>query len=157
LVSSSVDAKIVPAQSAWPYEKLFKHADLVVIVRPIRVREALAKDAPKPPRDYETRWTAIITTFEVLSVVKGTHENRRLTICHFMWHPKARRVNNGPELACFHNRAEEGETVKSSGVKKKDYMLFLKKDKAGRLEFVSGPINPDVSVIELQRGTSSDD
>jgi hypothetical protein len=49
----------------WPYDKLFKHADLVVIVLPLSVRDATAKDKAVPPGDHYFL-AGVVTNFKVL-------------------------------------------------------------------------------------------
>jgi hypothetical protein len=132
----------------WPYDKLSKHASLVVIVQPLAVREAKAKDGLKFPGGGARVLTGIVTTFKVLAVVKGEHKNEKLEIAHFRVKDGV-IIANGPLLVYFHNRPGKGETVETSGVIKKNFMLFLKKDKSGRLEFVSGQMDPSLSVREM--------
>jgi hypothetical protein len=128
----------------WPYDKLFKHSELVVIVNALEVREAKKEDRAKPPAKY---LTGVVTTFDVLHVVKGKQEKKKLEIIHFRLDYGA-SINNGPKLVTFHTGA-----LTVNGVTNKDYayMLFLRKGKDGRLTFVSGQIDTVLSVKQILR------
>ncbi len=138
---------------SWPYEKLFKHADLVVVVKPLSVRDATAKDKAVPPPGTRSYLTGIVTNFKVLVVVKGEHKEKELAIVHFrLKEDKAGLVGNGPLLVSFPTKREKGQLGGFGPVgwpgpgRQQDYMLFLKKGKEGRLEFVSGQFDPALSV-----------
>jgi hypothetical protein len=130
----------------WPYEKLFKRADLIVIVKPLEVREANIQDDAKPPQDY---LTGIVTKFKILHVVKGEFKKDNLEIVHFRL-KKDRRVMNGPLLVSFQKKAVKlkDEDLKIE-VKDWEYMLFLKQEKDGRLNFASGQFDPALSVKQM--------
>jgi hypothetical protein len=126
----------------WPYEKLFKHSTLVVVVKPLSVREATAKDGTVPSDRRDTQ-TGIVTSFKVLVVVKGEYKQTDLDLFHFRRKKSHKLVFNGPNLVSFFKKALDPEDSLRT---EKDHMLFLKKNKAGRLEFVSGQIDPILSV-----------
>jgi hypothetical protein len=124
----------------WPYEKLFKNATLVVVVKPLATREATAKDKAVPPHDYHDYLTGVVTRFKVIVVVKGEYKDKDdLNILHFRLKTKKeggrRWIIDTPWLASFPNKESND-----------DYLLFLKKGKDGRMEFVSGQLNPALSV-----------
>jgi len=137
----------------WPYERLFKEADLVVIATAV---------SSKDTRDtfIDKRWPLDFvgqsTTFDVLQVVKGKYTEKKLDILHFKF-GKRRDKETGPVLIrdgpTFVNFPTEPAEVKVGGVffdkSKIEYMLFLKKAADGRYEPVSGRIDPDFSVREL--------
>ncbi len=132
----------------WPYDKLFKHAELVVIVRPISVREAKAGEAADPPASY---LTGVVTNFRVLHVVKGQYADKNLDLVHFRINPKFDGViGNGPSLVAFHTQeiAISGKSW-SGGTGYPEYMVFLKKQQDGRFTFVSGQFDPELSVKQL--------
>jgi len=60
-------------------------------------------------------------------------------------------VNDGPSLVRF--RTKRGLSIRTKTIKaaagKPDYMLFLKRNKDGRYEPVSGRIDPRLSVKEI--------
>jgi len=131
----------------WPDDKLFKHAELIVCVKFLKVREAKKEDRAIPAGASATYQTGVVTTFDVLHVVKGKQEKKKLEIVHFRLDYGA-RINNGPKLVTFHTGA-----LTVNGVTNKDYayMLFLRNGKDGRLTFVSGQIDPVLSVKQILR------
>jgi hypothetical protein len=129
----------------WPFDKLFKHAELVVIVRPLSVRDATAKDKAVPPgnRDY---LAGVVTTFKVLHVVKGAYKEEKFDLVHFKRKEGARLPANGPLLVSFQTK---GVKIGDSWYRHSEYMLFLKADNDKRLAFVSGQFDPELSVKQL--------
>jgi hypothetical protein len=134
---------------SWPYDKLFQRADLAVIVRPLSVRDAVAKDKAQPPEGQEQYLIGVVTKFKVLQVVKGEYKPSELELVHFRMKPRAEVVINGPLLASFHTKSVHSEGNGWSGGAKPDYMLFLKRDKDGRFTFVSGQFDPQLSVKQV--------
>jgi hypothetical protein len=131
----------------WPYEKLLKHADIVVIAQPISVRPADSKI--QMPRGLDKAgYYSVVTHFKILAMVKGVYKGEQLGITHFQVKEGAKPVDNGPVLVYF-QRTRKQVKNESSDVRKKDYVLFLKKDKAGHPTFVSGQIYPGFSVKVL--------
>jgi hypothetical protein len=131
----------------WPYDKLFKTADLVVIVQPLSVRDAAEKDKAVPPygRDY---LVGIVTNFKVLHVVKGEYKETELELVHFKMKPGS-HIGNGPLLVSFHTGSIAIRGNGWSGGAANDYMLFLKSNKEKRLDFVSGQFDPELSVKQM--------
>jgi hypothetical protein len=123
----------------WPYEKLFKHADLVVVVKPLTVRKAEKTDNARPPDDCDYL-TGVVTNFQVLLVVKGQWKDKTMEMVHFRM-KEGKVVLNGPLLVAFPTGDKKGRALIA-----KDCLLFLKKGKDGRLTFVSGQFDPALSV-----------
>jgi hypothetical protein len=130
----------------WPDDKLLKHADLVVIVKALHVREAKKEDRATPPGASGTYLTGVVTTFNVVHVVKGKQEKKKLDFIHFRLKDGV-RISNGPLLAAFHT-----DKLDRNGVRCVEYYykLFLKKDKDGRLTFVSGQCDSELSVKRVK-------
>jgi hypothetical protein len=130
----------------WPYEKLFKRAELIVIVKPIEVRDANSQDSAKPPEDY---LEGVATKFKLLHVVKGEQKQDKLEVVHFKL-KKGTQIGNGPLLVSFHTKpfALEGDGW-ARNVTESTYMLFLKREKDERLNFVSGQFDPALSVKQI--------
>jgi hypothetical protein len=146
LVASHLHARVI---EHWPYDKLFKHADLVVIVRPLSVRDATAKDKAVPPgkRDY---LVGVVTNFKVLHVVKGAYKEENLELVHFKYKKDLKiGIINGPGLVSFHTKEINLSGDTWAGRVQNEYMLFLKRGKDKRLEFVSGQVDPELSVKQL--------
>src|SRR5262245_9067241 len=97
----------IPARQIadWPYDKLFKHADLVVIVLPVSVRDAAEKDKAVPPRGMEDYLVGVVTSFKVLHVVKGDYKEKKLDLVHFKLNKKGMMIGNGPSLVSFHTKS----------------------------------------------------
>jgi hypothetical protein len=129
----------------WPYDKLFKHADLVIIAKPVAVREARKDDGATPPKGHADILTGVVTTFEILHVVKGEYKPKKMDLIHFRLKTGV-HIGNGPMLVKFHTKAMDLSGKSWAGIVSSDYMLFLKKDKDGRFEPVSGQLDPALSV-----------
>jgi hypothetical protein len=138
----------------WPYDRLFKEADLVVI--------AVAEDT----KDTKDRFTAegwkleLVgqeTTFIVRSTLKGKMaREQKLKVLHFRLQ-KGQLVSNGPLLVIFRSKpltlnGTINRRVFKAGVAQPDYMLFLRARPDGRYELVSGQFDPALSVRELHPG-----
>jgi hypothetical protein len=132
----------------WPYDKLFKHADLVVIVKPLSVRDATEKDKAAPPEAGKDYLVGIVTKFAVLHVVKGEYKEKELGIVHFKL-KKGVVVGNGPLLASFYTKRLSISGDFGAATMKPEYMLFLKKQEDGRFTFVSGQFDPELSVKQM--------
>jgi hypothetical protein len=132
----------------WPYDKLFKNADLVVILKPVSVRDATEKDKAVPPDPGKDFMVGIVTKFKVLHVVKGEYKEKELELIHFKLKEGA-MVNNGPVLVSFHMKSVSIKGDDWAGGAANDYMLFLKAGKDKRLDFVSGQFDPDLSVKQM--------
>jgi hypothetical protein len=130
-------ARFLPS---WPYEKLMKEADLVVIAKPTK-SEASADEPPKHQWQYE--FVGQNTTFDVKYTLKGKLDEKQIKVLHFKWgklktgfdpkDPFSHIIDDGPLLVAF--------DIKDAP----EYLLFLKKMNDGRYEPVSGKIDPRLS------------
>ena len=145
LVSGSCLARGI---ESWPYDKLFKNSDLVIIVKPLSVRDATEQDKAIPPDDGKDFLVGVVTSFEVLHVIKGERKEKKLDLVHFKLKEGA-IIKNGPLLISFHTKPlrikADGWTAHAGD----EYMLFLKSGKDKRLEFVSGQFDPELSVKQV--------
>jgi hypothetical protein len=132
----------------WPYDKLFKRADLVIIAKAVAVRDARKEDRATPPKGSADILTGVVTTFEVLQVVKGEYKPNKIHLVHFRL-KKGVEILNGPSLVKFHTKPTNLKGDGWSGFAGHDYMLFLKKDKGERIEPVSGQFDPSLSVKQV--------
>jgi hypothetical protein len=130
----------------WPYDRLFKEADLVVIAEAVAVAAA---DETTTDNLWKEKFIAVVTTFEIRAQLKGKLEGEKLEVLHFRL-PKDLLIENGPCLVSFRL---EGVPIRTKTAKmdlgKPEYLLFLKKGKGGRYEPVSGRTDPALSVREL--------
>jgi hypothetical protein len=136
-------ARLIPS---WPYDKLFREADLVVLARP--VSSADSGEVTKH-NSWKVDFVGVNTKFEARAVLKGKLEGGRLTVLHHRL-PDGVAVVNGPLLVSFRLRGLFITTNTAKvGLGRPDYLLFLKKRADGRYEPVSGPVDPELSVREV--------
>jgi hypothetical protein len=149
LVATSGDG-LARQRDPWPYPKLFKEADLVIIVKAISTREAKADDGAHPPEQYRDFLEGIVTRLKVVHVVKGDYVQEKLDLVHFRYKKVTKPVIDGPSLVSFHSKPIpiQGDFW-SASITEPEYMLFLKKSKDGRFTFVSGQVDPDQSVRQM--------
>jgi hypothetical protein len=130
----------------WPYEKLLKEADVVVIGKAVTSKDTkdVSKDNP-----WKVEFQAVETTFSVEAGLKGKVEGDKLTVLHYKLKPGV-SVENGPGLVTFRTKGITLRTKEAKvGLGQPGYLLFLKKGKDGRYEPVSGQVDPELSVKEL--------
>lgn len=134
---------------SWPYDKLFNKAELVVIAKPLSVRDAREEDKAIPPDPQDGEYlTGVVTTFQVLHVVKGKYDEKNLSIVHFRMR-KGVHLGNGPCLVSFHTKPTDIRGNGWSGGAENEYMLFLTRQTNGQFTFVSGQFDPEFSVKQL--------
>ncbi len=128
----------------WPYEKLAKEADLIVIATPAATKETKEKlDIPSVFRrgpDGICRpvpGMGLETTFNVLAVLKGNKDLKSFVFFHLREAEPQTVSVNGPGLVSFDAR------------QKKRFLLFLKRDADGRYSALTGQTDPDGSVKDL--------
>jgi hypothetical protein len=145
LFSHRAGARALPS---WPYERLLKEADVVVIAKASSVTDTGETTRDNP---WKAEFVGLNTTFEVQATLKGTVENDKLQVLHYRLKPDV-LINNGPTLVSFRLR---GMTITTKEAKvelgKPSYLLFLKKRKDRRYEPVSGQVDPALSVREMYR------
>jgi hypothetical protein len=130
----------------WPYEKLFKEADLIVVASAGKTE---ATDDAPPEHHWNFEFVGQNTTFTIAHATKGKAEGKTIKVLHFKFGElkkgvdpnsfASRIVRDGPLFVAFPEKEME----------RKEYLLFLKKRKDGRYEFLSGPVDPSLSVREL--------
>jgi hypothetical protein len=140
---AAVLALQAPAASAralpyWPYDKLFKEADLVVIAKATAVEATDDQPANDDLKRLKTMLRAQTTSFGVLHVLKGKADGNSLRVVHFAFKPGEPGPDNGPGLMSFETKQPP------------DHLLFLRARKDGRYEPVTGEYDPDLSVRELR-------
>ena len=141
----------------WPYERLFKESDLVVIAH-VQGRGVSKKEWNEKFFD-KGRFEGVKTIFGAAFTLKGD-----LPLCiwlnHFRYKEGAVRYNDGPGWVAFLEEPilielKQAEDKKgklqqlSKGLKKisqPEYLLFLKKHKDGVYEPVSGQLDASFSV-----------
>ncbi|HJZ91841.1 MAG TPA: hypothetical protein VKE40_13290 [Gemmataceae bacterium] len=139
IVQPSANARLV---EAWPYEKLTKHSDLIVIAVPLKTKASAERvDFDRGTGAY---LQAVVTTFAVKAKLKGEC-GATIDVVHYQlkFEPKKLGViEDAPNTLSFD--VELGDKAE------RDYCLFLKATKDKQFGFVSGRDDPQFSVRELR-------
>lgn len=147
----------------WPYEKLLKEADLVVIAH--AVSTAPSEDKWEGDLFAHDRFIGLETTFELVTVLKGQSADD-FKLLHFQYKNQSKPFNDGPGLVSFLTEPLSVDIIRSNdsddeGLKRlesmkrsrltsaPEYLLFLKRKADGRFEAVSGQVDPNSSVRTL--------
>ena len=140
LLASTAFGRLIPD---WPYKRLFKEADLVVI--------ATVDGSVDTTDRLKTAWKVDLlgmnTTFTIQSTLKGKARNARITVLHYRT-PEGRLLEDGPTLVTIRTKRPPTKGVQKARFRA-EYLLFLKARADGRFEPVSGQIDPALSVREL--------
>jgi hypothetical protein len=123
----------------YPYDKLTREADLIVIATPVSVRDTGHKTTlPGITRDNQpVAAGGMEPAFEVLATLKGAESLKTLQF-HCLREAAPPTVSaNGPSLVSFDPK------------QKKRYLLFLRKEKDGRYAALTGQSDPAGSVKDL--------
>jgi hypothetical protein len=123
----------------WPYDKLNREADLLVIATPVSVRDTGEKTTlPGIMRGNQpVDAIGMETTFEVLAPLKGPDSPKRIVFYHLREDSPSSASANGPALVSFDPK------------EKKRYLLFLRKEKMGQYVALTGQTDPAGSVKDL--------
>ncbi len=123
----------------WPYDKLTAEAGLIVIATPLSVRDTGQKTTiPGITRgDQPVAAIAMEATFEVLATFKGAQSLKTIRFHYLREVAPPSASDNGPGLVSFDPK------------EKKRYLLFLRLEKDGRYEALTGQTDPDGSVKDL--------
>lgn len=145
----------------WPYSRLQKEADLVLVARAQTshpLQEIWSHHAFE-----KNRFQGTATRFSVGCILKGKAP-KEIEVVHFQYRDGAIPFNDGPRLASFIKRqhlittrqhgdgdgtSRELKPKEKSLTNMPEYLLFLKQRKDGRYEAVSGQMDPILSVREL--------
>jgi hypothetical protein len=133
------------AADTWDYDKLNAQADVVVIATPLSakdsgestflpgIQEMGADGKAKPVAAFGMQ-----ASLEVELLLKGNWAVNRLEFYYLREaNPPAQPVPGGPQLVSFDPK------------KKLRYLMFLKLDKDGRFESVTGQTDPGLAIKEL--------
>ena len=144
----------------WPYERLFKESDLVVIAH-VQGWGVTKKEWNEKFFD-KGRFEGVRTIFGANFVLKGDPP-LCIWLNHFRYKEGVVRYNDGPGLVAFLKeplQIEVKQNVKKKGklhqqrqelrkISQPEYLLFLKKHKDGKYEPVSGQLDASFSVRTL--------
>jgi len=138
----------------WPYERLFKEADVAVIARADGTADT--KDQLKHKEWANVEFIGQESTLKVQSILKGSLKEEKgkgektIKVLHYRL-PENRNIQDGPMLVTFRKEGLHlegtinGVKFQSSGGRP-DYMIFLRSCQDGRYEPISGQIDPALSV-----------
>ena len=157
LFASSTFARQV---EEWPYERLFKESDLVVIAH-VQGWGVANKEWNEKLFD-KRRFEGVMTIFGANFVLKGDPP-LCIWLNHFRYKEGAVRYNDGPRLVAFLKeplKIEVKQNVKNKGklhqqsqglrkISQPEYLLFLKKHKDGTYKPVSGQLDAEFAVRAL--------
>jgi hypothetical protein len=128
----------------WPYDRLTKEADAIVIATPVSVQDTAERTTlPNIARVGTNNVSSAIpaigveTTFTVLSVLKGETNTTTIVFHHLREAEKAVAEFNAPGLVAF------------DPAEKKRFLLFLKRESDGRYAPLTGQTDPDGGVRDL--------
>lgn len=155
LICSTAHGRLV---ENWPYERLYKAADFIVIATAVSTTDSAADSY------IDERWPLEFlgqnTTLQVSQTLKGNTADKKIVVLHHKFgkiHKKAKikdgdpvELIDSPSFVYFRSKPVD---VEYGGWELKEhrfeYLLFLKKRSDGRYELVSGGIDPNLSVREL--------
>ena len=139
-----VSAAFARLHEYWPYDRLTKEADAIVIAAPVSVhdtaeRTTLPNIARTDTNNVRSEIPAlgVETTFTVLAVLKGDTNMSTIVFHHLREAEKPGAQFNGPGLVTFDPK------------EKKRFLLFLKRESDGRYAPLTGQTNPDGGVRDL--------
>ena len=142
----------------WPYERLFKEADVVVIASASR---SIPNEQSWQEKHFDQkRFLGVETKLHVIASVKG-RTAETINLQHFHYAPDASLLNDGPGLVTLLTGSvsvviqstdseplqEKAKGLSSSNVPQ--YLLFLKRFGDGQYAPVSGQLDADLSVRAL--------
>ena len=129
----------------WPYDRLTKEADLILIATPVAVNDTAEMTMLPGIGSTDTNNVrrlipaiGVETGFAILSVLKGDTGTNKFVILHHLRRTERPGPEiNGPGLVTF------------DPDEKKRFLLFLKRESDGRYAPLSGQTDPDGSVRDL--------
>jgi hypothetical protein len=135
----------------WPYERLFRESNLVVIAEAEK-SEASKDEFPYQNCPWRSEIEGLVTIFKVKLALKGSESAKEVRVLHFKqrggdW---AVPIVDGPHFVTFATAPVELSTKnRCKMVEKPSYLLFLKRMADGRYEPVTGQFDPLFSVREM--------
>ena len=142
----------------WPYGRLFKEADAVVIATASR---SIPNEQRWPEKHFDQkRFLGVDTKLQVIASLKGSTAET-INLQHFHYAPDASLLNDGPGLVSLLTgpvsvviQSNDSEPLqdKAKGLPSSNvpqYLLFLKRFGDGQYAPVSGQLDADLSVRAL--------
>ena len=127
----------------WPYDRLTKEADLIVIATPVSTHDTSESTTLPNIVSVDTNNVrsaipaiGVETTFTNLAVLKGD-TNLTTVVFHHLREAERKLSISGPGLIAFDPK------------EKKRFLLFLKRESDGRYAPLTGQTDPDGGVRDL--------
>ena len=127
----------------WGYSELAEKSVVIAIATPIATRPTgtvVSKLRNESGEDEgylsDTKFEEVVTTFEAVTILKGTQSITTINLRHFGMHKDSPLVH-GPHFVSF--RPDE----------KDRYLLFLMAAPNGQFDPVAGQVDPGISIIRL--------
>jgi hypothetical protein len=152
---SSPTSLVTRIREAWPAAKLTAKADLIIIAKLARTEDSPKAD--KLSKQYQ-HLIGVNSTFMVLAVVKGHQDKKELTLLHFRrpTHQEGigqiARTDKISTVSWIQQSEIDGpDLIEPEWLKGKDirFLMFLKRRADGRVEAISGQVDPVLSVNKL--------
>lgn len=151
LLAVLLGVMVVPQVSArrieaWPYERLLKESDVVVIATALPGKDSGTVWKENP---WKVNFIGVETPFTIKVILKGKVAGEKLTVLHYRLEPDV-LLADGPLLVQFRTKGIKLETKEAKiHLGQPDYLLFLKKRADGKYESVSGQVDPELAVKEM--------
>lgn len=128
----------------WDHDTLKNKADYVLIAYPIATHET--KEIMQLPETHKKiNMVGVETIFSVSAVFKGELSEKKITLHHYKLQEKVHELLDSSEKPLF----VSFDIPKEDQYPKYEYLLFLIKDKDGKLAPVSGQFNAAISIKRL--------
>ena len=129
----------------WPFDRLMKEADLVVIAKPTT---SVDSGEQSTENVWKAKFLGVNTSFHTLAVIKG-HVGPEFKVLHYRDNGKG-LWQDGPLLVKFRLDAVHLDSKSAHfDLGPPDYLMFLKSRQDGRFEPISGQVDSELSVREV--------
>ncbi|WP_020470537.1 hypothetical protein [Zavarzinella formosa] len=153
IFASTASGRLIPG---WPYERLFKEADLVVIAVPVSEKKTNDRFGEPQEEHLQLKVEGVQTKFEVRHILKGKADGKHIKMLHFQFAKPEKNeivvIEDGPMFVAIRLK---GLTVQENKdtlyLPPPEYLLFLRRQKDGRYEPVSGRYDPEFAVREVAK------
>ena len=124
----------------WSDAELTAASDLVVIGRPIKVKDLEETNSLGfvGSKSFQPRFRGVETSFKVSKVLKGTPASDQIVLHHYRFETEWGSPPNGPNLMEF----IPGDT--------NEYLLYLKNDGTNRYAPAFGQIDPGLQIKPIK-------
>jgi hypothetical protein len=146
--ATMADARLV---DYWPYDRLAREADLIVIATPVSVHDTEERTTFPNLAEVGTNNVqhpvaaiGVETTFEILAVLKGSTNETKL-VFHHLRDARLSSPTGGSKVIALNGPVN----VSFEPKEKKRFLLFLRRESGGRYASVTGMTDPDMGIRNL--------